>query len=72
MIISYMHQLERTSAEKGVTLAEAFKHAGLPSSTLSRMRTGKFELRQATAERAMGAIYEISQERPRGHTEEAA
>lgn len=62
MIVSYLKQLEDEAKARNVRLLDAFKAGDVPTSTYYRAVNRNFEIRQATAEKVMGAIYRLSQE----------
>ncbi len=56
---SYLQLLEEKSAESGIPLLQAFKSAGVPTSTFYRTINGKTELRHETAKKAMKALEKL-------------
>lgn len=56
---SYLQLLEEKSAESGIPLLQAFKSAGVPTSTFYRTINGQTELRHETAKKAMKALEKL-------------
>jgi len=68
---SYLELLEDKSKEYGIALLNAFKAAGVPTSTFYRTINGKTELRHTTARKAMKELEKLhALQRARKHTEE--
>ena len=56
---SYLQLLEEKSAEYKIPLLQAFKSAGVPTSTFYRTINGQTELRHETARKAMKALEKL-------------
>jgi predicted transcriptional regulator len=56
---SYLQLLEEKSAEYNIPLLQAFKSAGVPTSTFYRTINGQTELRHETARKAMKALEKL-------------
>ena len=55
LMLSYMEQLKAASAEANVTVLQAFRMSGVPTSTYYRTIAGK-DLRLSTAQKVLNAI----------------
>lgn len=60
LIITYAEQLRMLASEEKVDLLDAFRHAGVPTSTYYRSIEGTMQLRQSTAEAIAAAIRDLS------------
>lgn len=66
---SYLQILQEKSQEYGIPLLDAFKEAGVPTSTFYRTINGTTELRHMTARKAMKQLEKLhALQRARQHT----